>query len=55
MSGSDDPQIALRALIAEELATPVRPSVEWLAREVAARHGDAVVGVLFYGSNKGFL
>lgn len=50
MSGSDDPQIALRALIAEELATPVRPSVEWLAREVAARHGDAVVGVLFYGS-----
>lgn len=29
---------------------PVRDSVQWLAREVAALHGDAVLGVLFYGS-----
>lgn len=47
---SFSPFAALRALVAAELATPVRPSVEWLAREVAARHGDAVAGVLFYGS-----
>ncbi|MFK7894851.1 MAG: hypothetical protein AB8G23_03385 [Myxococcota bacterium] len=40
----------LHQQIAEELAVPVRESVEWLAQEVAAQHGDAVLGVLFYGS-----
>ncbi len=50
MSDPADPLVALRALVAGELATPVRPSVEWLATEVAAQHGDAVLGVLFYGS-----
>ena len=40
----------LRAQIAEELAVPVRESVAWLAGEIAAMHGDAVLGVLFYGS-----
>jgi len=40
----------LEAIVAAELATPVRPSVEWLARELAVRHGDTVLGVLFYGS-----
>ena len=29
---------------------PVRDSVAWLAGEVAAPYGDAVLGVLFYGS-----
>jgi hypothetical protein len=41
---------AIRARVAEELSTPVRPAVEWLARQIAALHGDSVVGVLFYGS-----
>lgn len=41
---------ALRARVAEELAEPVRPSIAWLAEQIAARHGDSVAGVLFYGS-----
>ncbi len=40
----------LEAIVAAELALPVRPSVDWLARELATHHGDTVVGVLFYGS-----
>jgi hypothetical protein len=48
--GDDAHRAAIRARVAEELATPVRPGVEWLAREIAARHGDSVAGVLFYGS-----
>ena len=50
-STSDDVhQAAIRARVAAELSTPVRPGVEWLARQIAARHGEAVSGVLFYGS-----
>jgi len=41
---------ALEAIVAAELAEPVRPSVTGLARVLAERHGDAVLGVLFYGS-----
>ncbi|HEB90944.1 MAG TPA: hypothetical protein ENI85_15325 [Deltaproteobacteria bacterium] len=40
----------LRALVAEELREPVRPNVDWLARQIAERHGETVLGVLFYGS-----
>ena len=40
----------LEAIVAAELETPVLPSVDWLARELAARHGETVLGVLFYGS-----
>ena len=47
MSGDAE---GLEPIVALELAEPVRPSVEWLARELAARHGDTVLGVLFYGS-----
>ena len=50
MSVADEHLAALRERVARELAEPVRPSVEWLAGEVARRHGDTVVGVLFYGS-----
>ncbi len=50
MSVSSEHLESLRERVAEELAEPVRPSIEWLASEVAARHGDTVVGVLFYGS-----
>lgn len=41
---------AIRACVRGELREPVRDNVAWLAAEVAARHGDAVLGVLFYGS-----
>ena len=41
---------ALESIVADELAEGVRPSVEGLARELAQRHGEAVLGVLFYGS-----
>jgi hypothetical protein len=41
---------ALRRQVSQELATPVRPSVAWLAERIRERHGDAVLGVLFYGS-----
>lgn len=47
MSGDRE---GLEAIVADELAQPVRPSVDWLARELANRHGDTVLGVLFYGS-----
>jgi len=40
----------LRSHIALELATPVRASVSWLADEIQRRHGDSVLGILFYGS-----
>lgn len=46
----DEDLVALRAIVARELAEPVGAPVEWLAGEIAARHGDAVLGVLFYGS-----
>ncbi len=41
---------ALREIVALELAAPVGPRVDWLAGELATRHGDSVLGVLFYGS-----
>lgn len=41
---------ALHQLVGRELREPVRESVAWLAGEIAARHGEAVLGVLFYGS-----
>jgi len=37
-------------LVAAELAQPVDPRVEELASAVAGRHGNASMGVLFYGS-----
>jgi hypothetical protein len=40
----------LRALVAEELATPVDPRVRAMASAIAAKHGDASRAVLFYGS-----
>ena len=46
---------SLEALAAAELAVPPRPdpataAAQALAREIAARHGDGVAAVLFYGS-----
>lgn len=40
----------LRALVAEELSTPVDPRVRDVAEAVAAKHGEASLAVLFYGS-----
>lgn len=40
----------LEAIVAGELAQPVRPAARWLAGELARRHGASVLGVLFYGS-----
>ena len=46
MSEGVDPHFdALREQVAGELATSVRPSVEWLAAEIAALHGPTVSGV----------
>ena len=50
MTSPDGHRASIRDRVARELAEPVRPSVEWLASEIAARHGDTVLGVLFYGS-----
>lgn len=41
---------ALDELLAEELAAPVPDGVVAMADAIRARHGDAVVAVLFYGS-----
>ncbi|MFC3695136.1 hypothetical protein [Chenggangzhangella methanolivorans] len=43
-------QAALTRFVAEELARPVPPAVATFAAELAARGGQGVVGVLFYGS-----
>lgn len=40
----------LESIVARELAEGVRPSIDGLAGELARRHGDSVLGVLFYGS-----
>src|SRR4051794_532539 len=40
----------LRALVAEELSTPVDPRVGAIAAAIAAKHGSASKAVLFYGS-----
>jgi hypothetical protein len=45
-----DPLSELRGLVSAELAVDVRASVEWLAERIRADFGDAVLGVLFYGS-----
>ena len=41
---------ALRELVAAELELPVDPRVSAVAKAIAAKHGDAAHGVLFYGS-----
>jgi hypothetical protein len=45
-----DARAELTALIAQELAQPVPAAVRTLADAVRARHADAALGVLFYGS-----
>jgi hypothetical protein len=40
----------LRALVAEELSTPVDPRVGAIAAAIAGKHGSASKAVLFYGS-----
>jgi hypothetical protein len=40
----------LRALVAEELSTPVEPRVGAMAEAIAAKYGPASRSVLFYGS-----
>jgi len=54
----DSPLVALRRQVSDELAAPVLPEVERLADTIHRRHGgqdggdhgDAVLGILFYGS-----
>ncbi|MEZ4292854.1 MAG: hypothetical protein R3E53_20915 [Myxococcota bacterium] len=41
---------ALRQIVARELREPIRPGPAWLAQQIASRHPEAVLGVLFYGS-----
>ena len=41
---------ALAALIADELHVPVGAAARAMAEFCRRRHGDAVLGVLFYGS-----
>jgi hypothetical protein len=41
---------SLLALLRAELAGPVLPGAQRVASEIRARHGDAVVALLFYGS-----
>ena len=50
MNSATDELSALQAQIALELQEPVRPNIEWLAREIARAHGETVLAVLFYGS-----
>jgi hypothetical protein len=45
-----DARTELTALIAQELAQPVTAAVRTVADAVRARHADAALGVLFYGS-----
>jgi hypothetical protein len=45
-----DARAELTALIAQELAQPVPAAVRTMAEAVRARHADAALGVLFYGS-----
>jgi hypothetical protein len=45
-----DARAELTALIAQELAQPVPAAVRTMADAVRARHADAALGVLFYGS-----
>lgn len=41
---------SLESTVEQELRSPVAPEIEWLAGEIAANHGETVLGVLFYGS-----
>lgn len=50
MNPSSENLELLRAHVANELQTPVASDIEWLARQLAASHGETVLGVLFYGS-----
>jgi len=50
MSASSGYLDSIQERVSGELREPVRPAVTWLAAQIAARHGDAVLGVLFYGS-----
>jgi hypothetical protein len=43
-----DPSLA--SLVADELGAPAGAAAQALAREIRARHGDAVAAILFYGS-----
>ena len=45
-----DARAELTALIAQELAQPVPAAVRTMAEVVRARHAEAALGVLFYGS-----
>jgi hypothetical protein len=45
-----DARSELTALIAQELAQPVPAAVRTMANAVRARHAEAALGVLFYGS-----
>ena len=45
-----DARAQLTALIAQELAQPVPVAVRTMAEAVRARHAEAALGVLFYGS-----
>jgi hypothetical protein len=45
-----DPRAALTDLIAQELTQPVAPAVRAMADAVQARHPQAALAVLFYGS-----
>jgi hypothetical protein len=42
---------SLQAHVAKELRIPVAPEIDWLAQEIAASHGQTVLGVMFYGSS----
>lgn len=41
---------SLAAIVAADLARPLRADAAAMAHEIAARHGDAVAAVLFYGA-----
>ena len=45
-----DARAELTAVIAQELAQPVPAAVRAMAEAVRARHAEAALGVLFYGS-----
>lgn len=50
MTSPSDALSTLRDQVALELQQPVRPTVQWLAEEIAKCHGETVLAVLFYGS-----
>jgi len=48
--GADGARARLEARVAAEIDRPAPPEVAALAAEIRRRHGDAVAGILFYGS-----